>query len=205
MSPISSKTTVAQLRSQTWVQFRSTALLPNTGQFQAKRRLRRVFWRKFWATVQLRTVFCTGQFKAKRQLRSVSWGQFRATARLRTVFWTSFSFLRNVPYFKQNDSCAVAQSYLGAISINSTVAHGVLDKFKLFKKWPLFQAKRQLRSVIWGKFLASGKLCTAFFRGFGFLTIRVNLKQNDSCADCFDANFEKQDSCARCFKQVLAC
>ena len=59
--------------------------------------------------------------------------------------------------------------------------------------------------MIWGKFLASGKLCTAFFTGFGFLTIRVNLKQNDSCAECFDANFEKHDSCARCFKKVLAC
>ena len=30
-----------------------------TGQFEAKRQLRRVFWRKFWATGQLRTVFCT--------------------------------------------------------------------------------------------------------------------------------------------------
>ena len=43
-----------------------------------------------------------------------------------------------------------------------------------------------------------------FFTGFGFLKIRVNLKQNDSCAECFDANFEQQDSCARCFGQVLA-
>ena len=113
MSPISSKPTVAQSdlgpisskRKFVHGIFYRFWLANNTGQFQAKRRLRRVFWRKFWATGQLRTVFCTGQFKAKRQLRSVSWGQFRATARLRTVFWRSFSFLRNVPYFKQNDSC----------------------------------------------------------------------------------------------------
>ena len=67
-----------------------------------------------------------------------------------------------------------------------------------------FEAKQQLRSVIWGQFRATGTLCTAVFTGFGFLTIRANLKQNDSCAECFDANFEQQDSCARCFAQVLA-
>ena len=115
MSPISSKATVAQCdllpissnRRVVHGVFHTFWLPKNTGQFEAKRQLRRVFWRKFWATGQLRTVFCTGQLKAKRQLRSVSWGQFRATARLRTVFWTSFSFLRNVAHFKQNDSCAV--------------------------------------------------------------------------------------------------
>ena len=98
----------------------------------------------------------------------------------------------------------VAQSELGPISSNSTVAHGVLDKFYLFKKCRPFQAKRQLRSVIWGQFRATGKLFTAFFTGFGILTIRVNFKQNDSCAECFEANFEQQDSCARCFGHVLA-
>ena len=30
----------------------------------------------------------------------------------------------------------------------------------------------------------------AFFTGFGFLTIRANLKQNYGCAACFDANFQ---------------
>ena len=80
----------------------------------------------------------------------------------------------------------------------------VLDKFYLFKKCRRFQAKRQLRSVIWGQFRATGKLFMPFFTGFGFLTIRVNLKQNDSSAECFDANFEQQDSCALCFGQVLA-
>ena len=90
------------------------------------------------------------------------------------------------------------------MSSSRTVAHGVLDKFYLFKKCRPFQAKRQLRSVIWGLFQATEKLCTAFFTGFGFLTIRANLKQNGGCAECFDANFEQQDNCAQCFAQVLA-
>ena len=113
--PISNKTRVGQCDLRPILSNRKVVpgvfhrpWLPNNmGRFEAKRQVRRVFGRKFRAAGQLRTVFCTGQFKAKRQLRSVSWGQFRATARLRTVFWTSFSFLRNVPYFKQNDSCAV--------------------------------------------------------------------------------------------------
>ena len=67
-----------------------------------------------------------------------------------------------------------------------------------------FQAKRHLRSVIWGQFRATGKLFTAFFTRFGFLRIRANLRENDSCAECFDANFKQQDNCARCFAQVLA-
>ena len=56
-----------------------------------------------------------------------------------------------------------------------------------------------------GRISSIGKVVHDLFcTGFGFLTIRVNLKQNDSCAECFDANFEQQDSCARCFGQVLA-
>ena len=55
-----------------------------------------------------------------------------------------------------------------------------------------------------GRILSIGKVVPGlFFTGFGFVTIRVNLKQNDSCAECFDANFMQQDSCARCFGQVL--
>ena len=84
------------------------------------------------------------------------------------------------------------------------------QKFKLvsvayfFSYKQLVQAKRQLRCVIWGEFRASGKLCTAFFTGFGILTIRANFKQNDGSAECFDANFKQQDNCARCFGQLLA-
>ena len=38
-----------------------------------------------------------------------------------------------------------------------------------------------------------------------YLTKFANFKENDSCAECFDADFGQQDSCAQCLKQVLAC
>ena len=91
-----------------------------------------------------------------------------------------------------------------AHGVSRTVAHGVLDKFWLFKKCGIFKAKRELRSLIWGQFRGPGNLSTLFFTSFGFLTVRANLKQNDGCAECFDANFEQQGNCALCFGQVLA-
>ena len=39
---------------------------------------------------------------------------------------------------------------------------------------------------------------------FSLLTKVAKFKKNDSCAQCFDANFGQQDSCAQCFGQVLA-
>ena len=36
------------------------------------------------------------------------------------------------------------------------------------------------------------------------LTKEAHFKQNDSCAERFDANFEQLENCARCFVQVLA-
>ena len=98
----------------------------------------------------------------------------------------------------------VAQCYLGPISSNRKVVHGVFYRFWHPNKTGQFQAKRQLRSVIWDEFRATRKLCPTFFTGFGFLTIWANLKQNDRCAECLDESFEQQASCARCFPQVLA-
>ena len=43
-----------------------------------------------------------------------------------------------------------------------------------------------------------------FLTGFSYLTIRANLKQNDSCAVGLGNNFEQQHGCAQCFEQVLA-
>ena len=139
-------------------------------------------------------------------------------------FLTGFSFLTIRPHLRQNDSCAecycanyeqqdncarcfaqvLDSSQKALILINRSVAHAVSHMLQPPNNTGLFQGKRQLCSVIWGQFRATGKLLTAFFTRFGFLTIRVNLKQNDSCAESFDANFEQQDSCARCFGQVLA-
>ena len=69
------------------------------------------------------------------------------------------------------------------ISSNRKNAHGVFLKLYLRNNMGQFEAKRQLRSVIWGQFRATGTLCTAVFTGFGLLTIRANLKQNDGCAN----------------------
>ena len=129
----------------------------------------------------------TGQFEGKRQLRSVIWGQFRATGKLCTAFFRGFGFLTMRANLKQNDSCA--EGFLTPISSRRTVAHSVLDKSYLFNKRHQFRLTRQLRMQ--------------FLTGFSFLTIRANLKQNDSCAVGLGNNFEQQHGCARCFRQVL--
>ena len=103
------------------------------------------------------------QFQAERKLRRLFWRQFQWTGQLRTVFWTSFRLLTKLPKFKKNDSSAecfdatfgqedscgrcfgqvlacyqktpssskskVAQSVLTPISSNRTVADGLYDKF----------------------------------------------------------------------------
>ena len=43
-----------------------------------------------------------------------------------------------------------------------------------------------------------------FRTSFCFLTKVANFKPNDSCPECFDANFKQKDSFARSFGQVLA-
>ena len=88
---------------------------------------------------------------------------------------------------------------------NSTIGHVVYDKFQLFNKSRQFQGKRQLRRVFRRQFQAERQLRTVFWTCFTFLTKVANLKQNDFCAKCFDANFRQQDSSARFFGQVLAC
>ena len=98
------------------------------------------------------------------------------------MFCTSFSFLTKDANSKQNDSCAEC---FDANLTKKRAAHGVSHKHQLSNNTGQFEGKRQLRSVIWGQFRATGKLCTAFFRGFGFLTMRANVKQNDSCAEGF--------------------
>ena len=67
-----------------------------------------------------------------------------------------------------------------------------------------FEQKRQLRRVFWSQFRATGQLRTVFYKRFTFRTIQANLKQNDSCAEWFEANFDQQHGCARCFLKVLS-
>ena len=91
----------------------------------------------------------------------------------------------------------VAHCDLWPMSSKRTIAHNVFLKLYLPSKTTVAQCDL-------GHFRATGKFWTAFLTGFGFLRIRANLKQNDSSAECFDANFEQQDNCTRCFAQVLA-
>ena len=68
----------------------------------------------------------------------------------------------------------------------------------------LTQAKRQLRRLFWRQFWATAQLRTVFGTSCSFLTIRVNLKQNNSCTVLFRANFEQHHICTDCFAQVLS-
>ena len=97
----------------------------------------------------------------------------------------------------------VAQCYLGQISSNRKVVHGAFHKLWLPNNTGQFEAKRRLRKVFLRQFRATGQLPTMFCTSFSFLTKGANSKQNDSSAECFDANFEKQESGARCFPQGL--
>ena len=126
------------------------------------------------------------------------WRKFRTAAKFCTVFWTSFSILRNVAHFKQNDSCSVIWGQCRAkgkvwtqILSNRTIAHRVFHTSLLF-----FKKRHQ--------FELTGQLRTQSPTGFSFLTIRPNWKQNNSCADWLGANFEQHESCARRFSQVLS-
>ena len=89
----------------------------------------------------------------------------------------------------------VAHSDLRPISRERTIAQGVFLNLYLPSKTTVAQCDL-------GQFRATAKFCIAFFTGFGFLTIRANFKQNDSCAVPHRANFEQQQGCARCFGQV---
>ena len=178
------------------------------------------------------------QFQAKRKFRRVFSRRFRATGQLKTLFWTSFRFLTKDANFKQNETCAVcfdanfgqqescaqslgqvlacyqktpssskstvAQRILSPIASIRTVAHGLLGKFKLLNKSRQIQGKRQLRRVFRRHFRATGQLRTVFLTRFSMLSKDAKLKEIKSCAECFDANLEQRDSFARCFLQDLA-
>ena len=155
-----------------------------------------MFWRQFRATGQLRTVFWT------------SFSLLTKFAKFKKNDSCALCFDAN---FKQKDSCAgcfgqvlacyqktpsssnstVAQSVLTPIASNRTVAHGLLDKFQPFNKSCQLQENRQLPTVFWRQFQETGQLCTVFGASFSYGTKVANLKQNDSCAECFDANFEQ--------------
>ena len=154
--------------------------------------------------------------------------QFKLTGQLHTRFLTGFSFLTIQAIWRKN---TVAQCDLRPISSNSTVPQAAFYKFYLIRQikvsWILlsidttlgrFSVARPLSHKLQVKqreyfvrlfnkrrqFRLTGPMRTEFLTGFCFLTIRFNLKQNDSCAVWLGANFEQQHGCARHFWQVLA-
>ena len=100
------------------------------------------------------------QFQAKRKLRRVFWRQFRAIGQLRTVFWTSFSFLSKEAKFKQIDNCAecfdanleqqesCARCFGQVLGFNrSRQFHAERKLRRLF--WRQFKSTEQLRTLFW--------------------------------------------------------
>ena len=62
------------------------------------------------------------------------------------------------------------------------------------------EQKRQLRSVFWRQFRATGQLRTVFHTSFTFRTIRANLKQNTVA----QSDLRPISSNSTCFLQVLS-
>ena len=160
-------------------------------------------------TLQLSTLCCTISCFCKKTLISNN-------SLMRTLFCSNMVNLKMCPRFWPNkpmDSnlhnrgefegvCTflIKHSHLSKF----TIARTLFNNFKLFNKSRQFQAKRQLHRVFWRQFRAKRECKLEFLTNFSFLTIRANLKQNDSCAVWVEANFEQQHGCARCFGQVLA-
>ena len=87
--------------------------------------------------------------------------------------------------FKQQDSCA--QSFDANFEQQDCCARSFGNVFYPFNKSPRIQEKRQLRTVFWRQFRATGQLRTVFQASFSFFTKVAKFKQNDSCAE-FHAN-----------------
>ena len=118
------------------------------------------------------------------------------------MFLTRFSFFTKVTNFKQNDSCA--ECFDANFEQLDRCAR-CFGQFSDFNRSRQFQAERKLRRVFWRQFQWTGQLRTVFMSSLSCLTKFANFKENDSCAECFDADFGQQDSCAQSFGQVLAC
>ena len=140
----------------------------------------------------------------------------RSLSDMRTLFWSNMVNLKMSSHFWPNkpieenlhnrgefeDVCTflIKRANLSKF----TVARPLFNNFKLFNKSRQFQGKRQMPSVFWRHFRATGQLHTMFCTSFSFLTKDANSKKNDSCAEHLDANFAQNESCARSFSQALA-
>ena len=140
----------------------------------------------------------------------------RSLSDMRTLFWSNMVNLKMSSHFWPNKP--IEEIYIIAaslkmsahfwsnvpIEVNLLLRALFFNNFKLFNKRRQFQGKRQLLSVFWRHFRATGQLHTMFCTSFIFLTKDANSKKNDSCAERLDANFAQNESCARSFSQALA-
>ena len=125
------------------------------------------------------------------------WHQFKATGQLRTVFWSSYRFLTKDAKFKQIDSCA--ECFDANFEEKDSWARCFGQVIACYKNTPSSSRTKVVQSVF------TPILMNWTVASFIFLTKGAKCKQNDSCAQCFDANLKRQDSWARCFGQVIAC
>ena len=128
-------------------------------------------------------------------LRTVFWPKFQATGEFRTVFFTRFSFFRKVANFKNKDSFAECfdANFEHQDSCGGCFAPALtLTKVAKFKRndscavfWGQFRETGQLRTVFWTRFSNLTKVVKLKKNDSCPECFDANFKQQDSCAQCF--------------------
>ena len=118
------------------------------------------------------------------------------------MFWTSFSFLTQDANFKQNESCAVC--FDANFGQQDSCAQSLGQVLACYQKTPSSSKSTVAQSVL-TPISSIRTVAHGLLGNFKLFNKSRKFKQNDSCAQCFDATFGQQDSCGRCFGQVLAC
>ena len=128
-------------------------------------------------------------------LRTVFWPKFQATGQLRTVFCTRFSFFRKVANFKNKHSFAECfdANFEHQDSCAWCFAPALaLIKVAIFKRnescavfWGQFRETGQLRTVFWTRFSHLTKVAKFKKNDSCAECFDANFKQQDSCARCF--------------------
>ena len=136
------------------------------------------------------------QFQAKRKLRRVFGRQFQGIGQLRTVFWTSISFLSKDAKFKQIDNCAecfdanlepqdsCAGCFGQVLDFNRSRHFQAERKLRrLF--WRQFGATGQLCTVFWTSFSLLTKVAKFKKNDSCAQCFDATFGQQDSCGRCF--------------------
>ena len=129
------------------------------------------------------------------------WRQFLAKKELRTEFLTSFSLLTIRANWKQNNSCEVW------FEANLETQESCARRFSqplASQQYGLIWSKTTVAQSVLTPISSKKSFRTEFLTTFSFLTIRANLRENESSAVWLEANFEQQHGCSRCFLQILS-